>query len=186
MIEIEAEGMERAEKLLAAFPKGAEKAFSNAINRALAHTRTQAFREVQKVYAVKRGAFQSETATKIRKASVGKLIGVIEFSGAKLPLYQFNATPKAPSKSGNVKAGLLKGNWVDFDHAFIARLSGGHTGIFERDGRERYPISEIMGLSAAQMLARDEVADRLEKEAKEKVFQRAEHEIDRILSGYGW
>ena len=37
------------------------------------------------------------------------------------------------------------------------------------------PVSEIMGLSAAQMLARDEVTDRLEKEAKEKVFQRAEH-----------
>lgn len=187
MTEITVEGMERAEKLLAGFPKGAERAFSNAINRALTHTKTQAFQEVQKVYSINRREFNSNTSTRIKKAGVGDVIGVVEFSGAKLPLYKFNASPKTPEKGKRVKAGILRGNWVDFAHAFIAKLhSSGHTGIFERDGEERYPISEIMGLSSAQMLEREEVINNLSKEAKEKALERAEHEIDRILSGYGW
>ena len=52
MMEITAETIERAQKVLAGIPKGAERAFSNAINRALAHTKSQAFKEARKVYAV--------------------------------------------------------------------------------------------------------------------------------------
>ena len=49
MIEITSEAIERAETLLASIPKGAERAFSSAINRGLSHTKTQAFKQVRKV-----------------------------------------------------------------------------------------------------------------------------------------
>ena len=42
-----------------------------------------------------------------------------------------------------------------------------------------------MGLSAAQMIGNDKVIKDVEKDAQETVNKRIEHEIDRLLNGYG-
>ena len=46
-------------------------------------------------------------------------------------------------------------------------------------------ISELMGLSAVQMISNLNVMDKIEADAQETVNARIEHEIDRILNGYG-
>ena len=89
MIEITSETIERTQALLAGIPKGAERAFSAAINRGLSHTKTQAFKQVKKVYAVKQSALNEATKTRAQKASTGNLAGYISFSGVKIPLYKF-------------------------------------------------------------------------------------------------
>lgn len=185
MIEITSEAIERAEILLAGVPKGAERAFSNAINRALSYGKTQAFREVRKVYEVKQGTLNSATVTRTQNASTGTLAGYISFSGVKLPLYQFNVSPKGKQKSQHVKAGLLKGSWTVFQDAFIAQMDSGHIGIFERSGTRRLPIKQFMGLSGAQMVGNNEVIEKMTQSAQDKVNERVEHEINRILNGYG-
>ncbi len=200
MIEISVEDMKKAQKLLAGIPKGAERAFSNAINRGLSHTRTQAFKEAKSVYAVKQSQLNGATVTRMQKASAGSLTGYIEFSGVKIPLYQFNVSHSGSGKK--VRAGLKKGSWTAFDHAFVAQMKSGHIGIFERTGkqgiedrlnrqkvkkpnRHTEKISEIMGLSGAQMVGNEEIVEKLTKAAQEKVNERVEHEINRILNGYG-
>ena len=42
-----------------------------------------------------------------------------------------------------------------------------------------------MGLSAAQMIGNSDVIERVESEAQETISARIDHEIDRILNGYG-
>jgi hypothetical protein len=185
MIEITSETIERVETLLAGVPKGAERAFSNAINRGLSHTKTQAFKQVKKVYAVKQEALTAATKTQIRKASTGNLAGYVSFSGVKIPLYKFSVSPKEPGKKQKVRAGVMKGGGAVFEDAFIARMSNGHTGIFERLTSKRFPIEEKMGLSAAQMVGNEANIELLTQEAQEKVDERLKHEIDRILNGYG-
>lgn len=185
MIEITSETIERAETLLAGIPKGAERAFSNAINRGLSHAKTQAFRQVKRVYAVKQTALNETTTTRIQKASTGNLAGSVSFSGVKIPLYQFQVTPKEPRKGQKVRAGVMKGGGETFDHAFLAKMRSGHIGIFERLTSKRLPIEEIMGLSAAQMVQNQVIIDQLTEEAQKKVDERLEHEIERILNGYG-
>lgn len=96
MIEITVEGMERAEKILANVPKGAERAAANALNRGLSRVKTGAMRKVKEVYAVQSAALSAATNTRVRKASAGNLVGYISFSGAKIPLYKFHVTPKTP------------------------------------------------------------------------------------------
>ncbi len=184
MIEITSETIERAETLLAGIPKGAERAFSNAINRAVTYSKTKAFKEVRKVYTVKQSDLNSKTSTKVQKASTGNLAGYVSFSGAKLPLYKFQVTPKAPGKGKKVRAAVMKGGGATFDSAFIANLGSG-MGVFERITSRRYPTEEIMGLSAGQMVQNEVIIEQLEKEAQEKVDERLKHEIDRILNGYG-
>lgn len=203
MIEITSEAMERAEILLEGIPKGAERAFSNAVNRGLSHARTKAYQEVRKVYAVKQSDLNSVTATRVQKASTGNVAGYVSFSGVKLPLYKFNVSQKAPKKSKNIKAGLMKGSWTAFENAFITQMNSGHIGIFERTGEQGITsrleelkegkegnkhtekVQEIMGLSGAQMVQNEVVIDQLSEEAQEKVNERVMHEIDRILNGYG-
>lgn len=185
MIEITSEAIERAQTLLAGVPKGSERAFSNAINRALTHSKTKAFQEARKVYAVKQGDLNSETVTRIQKASTGNIVGYVLFSGVKIPLFRFNVSRSAAKKTKHIKAGLMKGSWTAFEDAFIAQMNSGHIGIFERETAKRLPIKEFMGLSGAQMVQNEVVMDQLSKEAQEKVNERVMHEIDRILNGYG-
>lgn len=184
MIEISSETIERTQALLADIPKGAERAFSNAINRAITHSKTKAFKEVRKVYTVKQGDLNSKTSTKIKKASTGDPVGFVSFAGVKLPLYKFNATPRSPIKGEKVWAEVMKGGGATFEDAFIADLGKG-TGVFERITSKRYPTEQLMGLSAAQMVQNEDIMDQLEKEAQEKFDERLNHEIDRILNGYG-
>ena len=183
MIEISVEEMKRAQQLFAGIPKGTERAFSNAINRAVSHTKTQAFKEIKRVYAVKQGQLNGATVTRVQKASTGSLTGFVVFSGVKIPLYQFNVSHNSSGK--NIRAGLKKGSWTAFEHAFVAQMKSGHIGIFERVATKRLPIEEIMGLSGAQMVGNGEIVEELTKEAEKKVNERVEHEINRILNGYG-
>lgn len=185
MIEITSETIERTQTLLAGIPKGAERAFSSAINRGLSHAKTQAFKQVKTVYAVKQSALNEATTTRVQKASTGNLAGYVSFSGVKIPLYKFQVTPKEPRKGQKVRAGVMKGGDATFDNAFIAKMKNGHIGIFERITSRRLPIEEKMGLSAAQMVQNEVIMDQLTKEAQEKVDERLKHEIDRILNGYG-
>ena len=185
MIEITSETIERTQTLLAGIPKGAERAFSAAINRGLSHTKTQAFKQVKKVYAVKQSALNEATTTRAQKASTGNLAGYISFSGVKIPLYKFQVTPKTPGTGKKVRAGVMKGGGAVFESAFISKIERDHTGIFERITSKRLPIEEKMGLSAAQMVQNEVIMDQLTQEAQEKVDERLNHEIERILNGYG-
>ncbi len=185
MIEISEETIDRVEQILAGVPRGAQRAVTNAINRALSSTKTQAFRKARQVYAVKQGDLSGATVTRVQRASTGGVAGYISFSGVKLPLYKFNVSPDVPLKSKYVKAGLKKGSWTLFQDAFIAQMDSGHIGMFERETSKRLPITQIMGLSGAQMIGNREIIEDLSREAQKKVNERLEHEIDRLLNGYG-
>lgn len=185
MIEITSETIERVETLLSGIPKGAERAFSNSINRGLSRVKTTAMKRVKEVYAVQSSALTAATTTRISKASTGNLAGYVSFSGFKLPLYKFNVTPKKPGTGKQVTASVMKNGGTTFEDAFVAEMKSGHMGVFERSGRKRLPVEEIMGLSAAQMVGNAAVIEELEKEAQKVVDERLSHEIDRILNGYG-
>jgi hypothetical protein len=185
MIEITSETIERVETLLSGIPKGAERAFSNSINRGLSRVKTTAMKRVKEVYAVQSSALTAATTTRINKASTGNLAGYVSFSGFKLPLYKFSVTPKKPGTGKQVTASVMKNGGTTFEDAFVAEMKSGHMGVFERSGRKRLPVEEIMGLSAAQMVGNAAVIEELEKEAQKVVDERLSHEIDRILNGYG-
>lgn len=202
MIEISAEAVERVESILAGVPKGADRALSNAINRGLSRVKTGAKKRVKEVYTVQSSAFNEATSTKVKKASTGSIAGYVHFSRYKIPLYKFQVTPKATGTGKQVKAAVMKGSGTVFEDAFIAQMKTGHLGVFERTGEQGIvsrlakakskngtehteKIEEKMGLSAAQMIGNIKVLDAIEKEAQEVINERLEHEVERILNGYG-
>lgn len=185
MIEITEEIVSRVEKILAGVPKGAERALSNAINRGLSKVKTGAVKRVTKVYTVQSSTFTSAANTKVSKSSTSNLSGFLSFSGYKIPLYKFQVTPKSPKEKSVVNVAVKKGHETQLQHAFVAQMSHGHLGVFERKTKKRFPVKEFMGLSAVQMVWDEGAIAELETEAEKVVNERIEYEINRLLNGYG-
>lgn len=185
MIEISAEQVERVEQILSGIPKGTERAMSNAINRGLSRTKTTARKRIKQVYAVKDGDISAASNITINKASTGNLAGFVSFNGYKIPLYKFSVKPKAPGTRQTVFAMVKRGEGGTLEDAFTAVMKSGHIGIFEREEKTRLPIEEKMGLAPAQMVGNRQVMEGLEEEVQQVVNERLEHEIDRLLNGYG-
>lgn len=186
MVEITSEQIARVESILNGVQRGPEKVFFNAINRALDTVRTTAGRQIREVYAIKQKDLRAEGNIKLKKASQNDLAGEIVFAGCKIPLYRFNVTPKQPAQGVLVKAAVLKSSaQTEFEHAFIAQIQGERVGMFERATAKHLPIDEFTGPSAAHMAGNSVVLEQVEQAAQETIDKRIDHEIDRILSGYG-
>lgn len=195
--------LERANLLLASIPNGAKKAIESAMPRAVAHLRSKSADRIKERYAISSTNIRTERTIKVSYKIGDGVEADVTFSGRKIPLYRFGGSrPKNPqwNSSKLVKAHTSSG-WKTipegkpayghtlattspalFEHAFVATMSNGHTGIFERDGGG---ISEIMGLSVPQMLGNETVADSLAQDTSEKFQERMEHEITRLLNGWG-
>lgn len=202
MIELSAETVQRVEHILAGVPKGAERALSNAMNKGLSKVKSGAIKKVREVYTVQSRAASEATKTRIKKASTGDLAGYISFAGYKIPLYKFSVTPKVPGTGKTVFASVKKGSGGVLEEAFVAQMKSGHLGVFERTGEQGIQsrmgktksgtgnqhtekLEEKMGLAMGQMIGNQSVLIQLEQETQELINNHLEHEIDRILSGYG-
>ena len=198
--------LSRAEKLLAGIPGGVEKAVKSAMPRAVSHLQKQSYERIRERYAISEANIREDETIKVEYHYGGGVQAVVRFSGHKIPLYRFDgASPKSPTydKSKLVSA-LVSGGWkmvhpgaaasghqlkgtapTVFDNAFVAAMNAGdkkHVGIFERVGNS---IQELMGSSVAQMIGSDEVKEKLAEDASRKFEERMEHEIDRLLNGWG-
>ena len=63
---------------------------------------------------------------------------------------------------------------------------GRHRGIYERVGAKRFPVRELYGPSTVQMMhANERVMDKIEEKMAETYEKNIDHEILRILNGWG-
>lgn len=187
MIEITNEQIERVNLLLSGVPNGAEKAMNSVVQRVNSAVRTETLKGITSVYTISKQNVRAETTIKVEtKKTDGGVVGTVSFAGYKIPLYRFDVSPTLPGQRTTVTARTMKGRTkTRFEDAFIARMRSGHIGVFERDKKERLPIREFPGHSTAQMAKNTVVLEQVEKKAQEVINKRMEHEITRILNGYG-
>ena len=195
--------LSRAEKLLAGIPGGVEKALKSAMTRTVSHLQTKSTERIRERYAISQQNIRANENIRIRYSMGNGIVANVYFSGAKIPLFRFDgASPRGPQFQGDrLVHALVNGSWKmvhpgvaaaghqlastgpqRFENAFVATMNSGHTGIFEREGSG---ISEIMGSSVAQMVGHDEVAEKLAEDASRKFEERMDHEVSRIISGWG-
>jgi len=200
------EQFERIHTILRSVPGGVEKAMHGVMTRATSTARKTALDGITSVYDIKSGDVRNRKNTTInmrtRKTDEG-IIGEITFSGVKIPLYRFGVSPKKPTKQGVKVPVNIGGRWAmvqpgatasarqkksssmtTFENAFIATMTSGHIGMFERKSRNSSKITEIMGASTAQMVENADVLEKVESEVMATIQKRTEHEITRILNGY--
>lgn len=197
--------IERANKILSGFHEEAQKAVIFSAKRAMEHLNAEAYREATKKYAVSQTEARKRTRSKvwIIYNGHGDITMDASFAGRRIPLYKFSgSSPKTPQNTEKMVAAFIDDHWrqvyagkpakghqlVDtsptlFEHAFTAKMSNGYLGIFSRDVDGS--IHEIQGNSVPQMLGNEEVSESLAEKAKDKFEERLDHEINRILNGWG-
>ncbi|EEI86141.1 hypothetical protein HMPREF0072_1296 [Anaerococcus lactolyticus ATCC 51172] len=183
MITITQDTIDRISNLLVEVPNGTERAMASAANRAIAKAKTESFKGVTKEYKIKRNVIAEYTKDSIKNATTSDLCATLIFAGQQIPLYKYSLTkPKYPGK-GKVFAGQKTA--VALEHAFRNQITTAKEGIFERTGKSRLPIEQLMGSSMRSMVSNSVVMDQVYKEAQETFDTRLEHEVERLLAGYG-
>lgn len=203
--------IDRASKLLAGIPNGFEKALRSAASRTASAVRTESTKAIRERYDITAENIRAKknVSVKVTSSSAGT-VATVKFKGTKIPLYRYNGTspvnptvdtskttyvyingvkkPVHPSVAAS--AHQLKGTAPKkFQGAFVAEMKSGHIGIFERTGgvtaNGNDEIKEIQGSSVPQMLGNKQVQENVVKTAVSTFDKRLDHEITRILNGWG-
>lgn len=171
MIEVQIEGIEIFDQLKNS-DKQLEKALYFAKNRALNTVKTELARGVPKKYDTKQKTIRDRTR-------VNKNTGEVSVKGSPIRLFKFRVTPTSPRRQ--LVTASVKRVSKSLPHAFVAQMSNGHIGIFERSQESRYPIRQLYSVSAAQMAGNKEVLEGAMERASIVFDERLSHEIGRLL-----
>lgn len=184
MIEITSEQIDRIHTLLGGIKNAPQKVLYNVLNRTVTNVKTTSSREVRKTYKIKSSDLTARQNVRISKAGPSNLEASIEFGGNMIPLMKFDVTPKQPQRKAVSASVLTSGGKKQLIHAYVANLKYG-VGVFERETSKRESSRELYGPAAAVMVDNKEVLQKVQDNAIETIDKRVEHEISRILNGYG-
>lgn len=174
-----------AQKKLAGIENGFPRALHNALDRAAVSGEAQAAKAIRGQYFIKASDYKSYTKArrKVQSDVYGTQIA-IDFAGQHIPLFMAdvsmgsNGRPSVRVMRGNAKAAL--------DGAFVAKMKSGHIGIFAREGDDRLPINQLYAAATTQMMSANEAVQKAVDEKISDTFRkRLDHEVERLLAGYG-
>jgi len=178
--------LERARDFLASIPGAAEKAVSNALNRAATVGRDEAVKAIDERYAVRPSDVRDKIS--LRSATPNNLtISIVARSGS-LSLTYFPHTPIAAGTGGPgmpvLRAEVLRGHEKDVAGAFIATINGKPRIMIRTGGKTATGKSAIKILSTvpiANMLGAESVQEAVETRALAVFDENLDREIDRAL-----
>ncbi len=132
-----------------AFIKGGwERAVVRAMNTAASQARTRTAQRAKAVLTADPERIEQSLLTK--KATYGARAATLRIFDQPIPLFRFDVSFLFPTVEGGVTAKTIQGDSpLTLKHAFVARMSNGHVGVFSRRGKERLPIQEHYGPSVA-------------------------------------
>lgn len=187
------DGMREVIRALNTMAGKADKAAASALSRTAQGVGTELNRKVREEYTVKAGDVKGTIA--IRNRGSGEID--VTSRGPNLSLPKFKLTPKAPTpgrRSKLVKAAVRKGGAKPIKSGFVSAMGSGHVGAFTRvkgqsNPRKRnakgdypgLPIEEGFGPAVPVMANNPDVVEHVEDEARKRMMDRLDHEVNRIL-----
>ena len=185
IVDVVEDSLDKATRLLAGINGGVYKAVGSALSRAAATGKTAAKQPVTKEYTISQSEFLARTRNinHFVRESSGGISVVFGFRGNVIPLMKFNTRVNG---SGQIVTQVKRsGSAETLNRAFSAQM-GGHKGIYERVGVKRFPVEELYGPATPQMMySNEEVTDEIERKVADTYEKRIDHEILRILNGWG-
>ena len=132
-----------------AFIKGGwERAVVRAMNTASSQARTRTAQRAKAVLTADPERIEQSLLAK--KATYGARAATLRIFDQPISLFRFDVSFLFPTVEGGVTAKTIQGDSpLTLKHAFVARMSNGHVGVFSRRGKERLPIQEHYGPSVA-------------------------------------
>lgn len=175
---------ERVSALLKGIKNGAYRAVNAALQRAAASGKTQAGRFAAERYYIRKSDFMDNVTVKqhVKRNADGTISMNISYAGYVLPLLVFRTRYRS---GGQLETQVKRGGSAStLDHAFAARVYD-REAVFERRGKERFPVRQLYGPSTAHMMRDEEVVKRMSDTIHETYEKRIEHELERVINGWG-
>lgn len=158
VIKVDENKLRSVQKLLRDVPKAFPKVVSRSINKSALHARAESVRKLSKIINLKLKRIRKDIH--VSKATYSRWRADVQVRGWRIPLKEFATSRIIPTgnrfnrpKSGlsyKIEKGGVK---KTLPHAFYAKMSSGHIGLFERKGKSRLPISEKFGPSIGGIFA---------------------------------
>lgn len=183
IVDVGGTSVERARLLLTGIQDGVKKAVGSALARTMTSSEAYAARAVRAEYVVSASTFKAYTNASHKDKKIRDNVVTITYSGHHIPIIELD---RSFTKDGHVSVRVKRNSAREvLDHAFTATI-GGKTGIYERETEARTPLRQIYGPSTPQMMsANEEVSAAIGEQMRETFDKRMEHEITRLLNGWG-
>ena len=186
MIDLTDEQLKKANDYLGHIPGALPKAVSSAVNRAAEGARTDAVSKAREEYVIQAGRIRE--TIEIRKANASNLSASVISRGRPRALSYFKIRPGRVTKRKppeGVHVQVKRSGGGPISKAFVAKMASGHIGVFNREGKAKFPIVQRYGPSVPQMIGGTSVQKHVELGAMRRLDDRLDHEINRILRGIG-
>ena len=178
------ENIDRINKILAGIPGGAFKVTYAALKRAGDTAKTKAGQFAAAEYTINKGTFMRNVTEKVRTegGSGGVASMSVSFAGTVLPLLEFSTRY---SRGGQLTTQVKRnGGAATLQHAFAEKVFG-PIAVFERVGAPRFPVEQKFGPSTGHMMQNENVVEKMDETIRDTFDKRVEHEILRVLNGWG-
>ncbi|WP_321336547.1 phage tail protein [Breoghania sp.] len=166
----------KAERLFSSLSdKRMAQALSTGVNKTARGTMTFAAGLVAK----EMGARRKDTKKSFRIYPYSKpdtLSATVRGRGKRLPLMTFKARR---GKKGASAAAW--GKRKTYAGTFIATMASGHAGVFKRDGKSRFPISELWGPGVASTMEQEAVESVIVDQGRDRLLANVEYQIARYM-----
>ena len=178
-INISAEKLLNAQKLLGDVKKAIPKAVSLAFNRVLEGIRTDAVDQAKTRYYAKPSDIRKNFS--LRRTSGEKLQALFTSRGTRKNLREYFISPKSPRKNMQGLQAAVKRDGIKYiAGAFLIKRGSSYKAYFRpKDGHSN--VKPLTSPVIPQILKNSEITSVLEQKAGERFNKRFEHEISRIL-----
>ncbi len=183
IVQVDGGNLERAALLLAGIKGGIYQAAGAAAKRAAQYGLTQGTKIITEEYAIGRNTVSKYLTTKnvTAKDVYGQHTATFSYAGKPIPILNFDVSVN--SQRG-VYARVLKTSARKYINRAFTTPS--LTGIYRRAGAARYPIDAVFGPSAVQAFTAHPTAiTKMNEAVSTKFDERIEHEITRLMNGWG-
>lgn len=187
MIEIDDKDLDRAAKMLEAFPGAIDKVSKKAVRAAVKGVKREAIDKITERYTIQKSRVGGTMRVSYQGAGA-----VFSSRGPVNDLSYFKHNPRSvlkhrPPKGKYLYSQVVKGQGGTIAHAFLARMRSGHVGVFQRAGHgasnASLPIEKMAGPSTPQMLGSPTIQSYMERRLTERFGEALDKEVTAFLGG---
>lgn len=178
--------VEHSQKVLSKVGINYLRAAKSSLSRTSMTAKTEAGRNVPKEYRISKSTFMANTRFETKNPTIAGngLDMAILYKGKNMPDKLFPVKKIDRGHSIEVERGRPT-HVVAPRGAFQTTMKNGASFLARRKGRERKPIRRVLGISGATMMVNEKVNGPVQDKIFETFSTRMDHEIYRLLMGFG-
>jgi len=173
--------LRQIQQQLSGIPGAMPRVMPRAINRTAGPAKTQIVREMAATLQLKAKTIREKVD--LKKATRSRWVAEIGINRKRIPLREFSARQTKRGVSYKIQK---TGARQKIQSAFIAKMPGGHEGVYKRKGPARLPIMQLRGPSLGEAFkGARALVRRVTKDSRKNLAMQIDKQVKYILEKRG-